>query len=130
VEGLGEAAVVDGGHDGFAGAGGGDQEVAVVALLAGEGDEFEEALLERLEADLEGAEHHGGAGGRGYGAGAELVAVVGEGVAAVAVGLEHGADLADDVGVPGTRDADVWYGVGSGGRGLLRRPAWRRVSSQ
>lgn len=58
MEGLGEAAVVDGGHDGFAGAGGGDEEVAVMSLLAGEGDQFEEPLLERLQADVEGAQHH------------------------------------------------------------------------
>jgi hypothetical protein len=34
LERLSKAAVVDGGHDGLAGAGGGDEEVAVVALLA------------------------------------------------------------------------------------------------
>ena len=77
----------------------------MVAVLAGEGDEFEEALLEWLQADLERAQHHVGAGLGGYGAGAELVAqgqafaclkagfalaVVEEEVAAVAIGLEHG----------------------------------------
>ncbi len=63
--------------------------------------------MERLQADLEGAQHHFGAGLGGYGAGAELLAIVGEEVAAVAIGLEHGRDLADHVGVAGARDADV-----------------------
>lgn len=63
--------------------------------------------MERLQADLEGAQHHFGAGLGGYGAGAELLAIVGKEVAAVAIGLEHGGDLTDHVGVPGARDADV-----------------------
>ena len=45
-----QARVVDGGHDGLAGAGGGDEQVPVVAALAGERDLLEQALLERLEA--------------------------------------------------------------------------------
>ena len=107
MERLSKAAVVDGGHHGLAGAGVGYEEVAVVALLAREGDQFEKALLERLQADLEGAQHHGGAGLGSYGAGAEFFPLIREEVAAVAVGLEHGADLADDVGVSCSRDADV-----------------------
>jgi hypothetical protein len=41
-----QARVVDGGHDGLAGAGGGDEEVPVAAELAGERDLLEQALLE------------------------------------------------------------------------------------
>jgi hypothetical protein len=51
-----QARVVDGRHDGLARSGGGDEQVLVVALLAREGDLFEQSFLERLGAQLEGAE--------------------------------------------------------------------------
>jgi hypothetical protein len=57
-----QAGVDDGGHDGLAGAGGGDEQIAVVAAFAGEFDLFEEAFLEWLEAQLDGAEDDGGSG--------------------------------------------------------------------
>ena len=41
-----QAQVVDGGHHGLAGPCRSDQEVAVMTLFAGEGDEFEKPFLE------------------------------------------------------------------------------------
>ena len=50
VESGPQAGVVDGGHDGLAGAGGGDEQVAVAALATGDLDELEQAFLERVRA--------------------------------------------------------------------------------
>ncbi len=47
---LAEPPVVERGHHRLAGAGGGDEQVAVVALLAGELDQLEQPLLERRTA--------------------------------------------------------------------------------
>jgi hypothetical protein len=81
-------------------AGGGDEQVAVVALLAGERDLFEQSLMKDLGTQLDGAEHQARSGMRlGCGLRRELVCLVGDEVAAVPVALEDGADLGDDVGV-------------------------------
>ena len=52
VERLAESGVVDGCHHGFPRSRGGDQEVAMVTILARQLDQLEEAILERLWAQL------------------------------------------------------------------------------
>lgn len=48
-----QARIVDRGHDGLAGTGGGDQQIAVVATSARELDLLEEAFLEWLETEFD-----------------------------------------------------------------------------
>ena len=107
---LAEASVVDGGHHGLAGAGGGHEEVAVVALLAGDVDLLEQPLLEGRRAQLDRAEDDERAVVGAAGAAlllVELVGVVGDEVAGLPVAVEHGLELVDDVGVAGGRGPDV-----------------------
>ena len=49
--------VVDRGHDRLAGSGRGDEQVSVVAALAGQLDLLEQALLERLRPELDRTQH-------------------------------------------------------------------------
>jgi hypothetical protein len=99
--------VVDRGHDRLAGAGRRDQEVLVVTLLARHRDLLEQALLERLEAELDGAQHDLRRGVVARHLRQEDLAVVGLEVAAVPVGLEDTFDLADHVGIPQPGDPHV-----------------------
>ena len=101
---LTETSVVDGGHHGLAGAGGGHEEVAVVALLAGDVDLLEQPLLEGRRAQLDRTEDDEGAVVGSVVAAlllVELGGVVGDEVAGLPVAVEHGLELVDDVGVAG-----------------------------
>lgn len=84
--------------------------------LTGQGDLLEQALLERLEANLDGAEDHDGAGALRPDLLAELAGVVGHEVARVPVTLEDGVHLPDDVRVPGLGHTDVPFEAARLGR--------------
>ena len=122
---LTEAPVVDGGHDRLAGAGGGDEQVAVVTTGARQRDLFEQPLLERFEAKLDGTEDDDGPGvgaAGSFGLVVELFRVVGNEVAALPVALEDGLELGEDVGVAGRRGTDVPLEAGDlGGVREVRR---------
>ena len=91
------------------GAGRGDQQVAVVALLAGQCDLFEQPLLKRFQAAARsGSERRvGPCAFRRVRAREELLALVGNEVAVVPVALEDRGDLVDHVRVARTRHADI-----------------------
>lgn len=117
-----QAAVVEGGDDGLAGAGGGDHEVAGVAAAALGVEPVEDLLLEGVRADVD-------VEGEGLGAGALLQAeglidavgvggrVVGLELALLPVLLEGGLELAQDLGGLDVGEADVPLEAVGNGRG-------------
>src|SRR5579862_3482602 len=110
-----EACVVDGRHDRFTGARGGNKEVTVEALFAGELDLFEKSFLEGLEPDLDGTE-------RDFQSIAlpacreEPVVVVLLEVVLLPVTLEDRADLLDHGAVSPRRRTHVPFETGHLGR--------------
>ena len=71
-----EARVVDSRHDGLAGAGGRDEQVAVVTLVACQHDLLEQRLLERTQLDLDRAKQRESSAREHLSPPRELVAVV------------------------------------------------------
>jgi hypothetical protein len=105
---LAQAGVIHGGHDGLARARRGYQQVPVMSLLPRQLDLLEEPLLERLQPQLDRAEHDLQSAGRlAPGLIQEDLAIVGLEVAAVPVGLEHRGDLVHHVGIARARHTHV-----------------------
>src|SRR5687768_1489100 len=95
---LTEPGVVESGHDGLAGPGRRHEKVAVVTLLAGDGDELEKAFLERLWPEFDGAQHDlwpciGSA--RSAQLIVELLGLVGDEVLAQPITVEYRSELGD-----------------------------------
>ncbi len=94
-----QSGVVDRGHDGLAGTGRRDEEIAMVSERACQRDLLEQSLLKRVQHDLDRTEEQWLFVLDGCGPVPELVVVEGNEVAACPVRLEDGRHLGDDVRV-------------------------------
>lgn len=104
---LGKPAVIHGGHHGLARARGCDQEIAVVALRTSQRDLGEQILLERFQANLNRAQHEGGAGTGSFGSLEKLFSLVRLKRAAVPVAVEDGRDLFHNVRIASPRHPHI-----------------------
>ena len=131
ARGGGPASVIEGGDDGLAGAGGGDDQVAVTAVDHPRGDQaVEDLLLEGVRAQLQQRGAARGVGGPlgaegGGQAGAAVVAgrVVGLELGVEPQSLEGAGELLDDVGQVGGADLDhPLVAIAQRGRGEVGGP--------
>ena len=99
--------VVDRGHDRFARACCGDEQVAMVPTLTCQRDLLEQALLERFGPKLDRTQEDSGSGRGTSGFGGKRHGVIRDEIAAVPIALEHRRDLVDDVGISRTRHTNV-----------------------
>ena len=99
--------VVDRGHDGLPGARSGDEQVAMVALVAGEDDVLEQRLLEGRSSSSIGLSSVTSVAQELLRAPRELLRVVRDEVAALPVAREDRRHLRDGVRIPDRGDANV-----------------------
>ncbi len=127
-QGLLQSGIVEGRHDRLARAGRGHEQVSMMSLLPGDGDEVEEPLLEGFGPELDGTDRHLGGCALGRpGSRGERVAIEGDEVAAVPVGLEDGLDGPQHAWVSSLGGADVPLEPGELRRvGEVRRADVRR----
>ena len=107
--------VVDCGHDGFAGAGGGDQQITVMAAAAGQGDLFQEAFLEGFQSQFDRAKDDGGSGVDAAGTSSlylEFSAIEGDEVCALPIAFEDCIKFGEDVRVARRGCSDVPFQAG------------------